>query len=39
METLISFPGEIQDLAAWKSISNGARQKIKKTYDEIMEMR
>lgn len=38
-ETMTSFPGEIQDIVSWKAISNGAKQKIKLSYDEIMEMR
>lgn len=36
---MISFPGEIQDLNTWKAIANGAQQKIKLSYDEIMEMK
>lgn len=38
-ETMISFPGEIQDFVAWKAISNGAQQKIKLDYDQVMEMK
>jgi hypothetical protein len=39
MEVLCSLPGEIQELTAWKAISNGAKQRIKLTYDEVMELK
>lgn len=38
-ETMISFPGEVQDMVAWKAISNGAQQKITLSYDDIMELK
>lgn len=36
---LTSLPGEIQDLIACKAIANGAKQKIKRSIDEILGMR
>lgn len=38
-ETLTSTPGEIQDLGACMAISNGAKQKIKLTFDEALKVR
>lgn len=34
-ETLSSTPGEIQDLCACMAISNGAKQKIRYTSDDL----
>ena len=39
MEALTSLPGEIQDLAACAAIQNGATQKIRKSFDEALEVR
>lgn len=38
-EALTSTPGEINDLAACMAISNGAKQKIKLSFDEAMSVR
>lgn len=38
-ETLTSTPGEIQDLSACMAISDGAKQKIKLSFDEAMKVR
>lgn len=38
-EALTSTPGEIQDLCACMAISNGAKQKIRLTFDEAMNLR
>ena len=39
MEALTSLPGEIQDFAACAAIQNGAKQKIRKSFDEALEVR
>lgn len=38
-EALTSTPGEIQDLGACMAIANGAKQKIKLTFDEALRVR
>lgn len=38
-EALTSSPGEIQDLAACAAIANGAKQKIRLSLDEALELR
>lgn len=38
-EVLTSTPGEIQDLGACMAIANGAKQKIKLTFDEALKVR
>lgn len=38
-ESLTATPGEIQDLCACMAICNGAKQKMKLSFDEAMEVR
>lgn len=38
-DVLTSTPGEIQDLCACMAISNGAKQKIKLSFDETLNVR
>ena len=39
IEAMTALPGEIQDFAACAAIQNGAKQKIRKSFDEALEVR
>ena len=38
-EAMSALPGEILDFAACAAIQNGAKQKIRKSFDEALEVR
>ena len=38
-EVMNSYPGEVQDMIACMAIENGAKQKIKLSFDEAMQLR